>query len=135
MREKLTVTIRSRVAMALRAARLRGSKVSERGALRFLGGTIYQLADHLQSQFRDGMAWNNFGRGGWHVDHVFPIARADLSDHAQLRAVFNWRNCRPEWESDNYRKNSRVTAAARLLFDSLVAEFRAAQHAAGASNP
>lgn len=124
LKEKLITTIRSRVATALRAARIRGRKVSERGALRFLGGTIHQLADHLQSQFRDGMAWENFGRGGWHIDHVFPVARADLTDPAELRAVFNWRNCRPEWESDNYHKNARVTPAARRLFDSLVAEFR-----------
>ncbi len=92
--------------------------------MRLVGCTLADLVVHLESQFDEGMSWHNFGRGGWHVDHIYPVGRADLTDDAQLRAAFNWRNCRPAWESDNLRKQAKVTAATKRHFEELVAIFR-----------
>jgi hypothetical protein len=119
--------MRSRVATALRDAKLKGRKITVRGALRFVGCSIVELADYLELQFVEGMSWQNFGRGGWNVDHIFPVGRADMSDIAQVQAVFHWRNCQPLWESDNIRKRDRVTAEARALFDTLVEGYRSSE--------
>jgi hypothetical protein len=70
------------------------------------------------------MAWSNYGRKGWHVDHIFPLAMANLEDPAELRAAINWRNCRPMWGVENLEKKATVSSDARLLFDSLVSRFR-----------
>jgi hypothetical protein len=124
-RVKLISIVRSRVANALKVVRDRGRVPASRGAWRFVGCTLGELVAHLESQFAEGMSWSNFGRGGWHVDHMFPVAKADLTDNAQLLAAFNWRNCRPAWETENLRKSARVSAAARRHFEGLVATFRA----------
>jgi hypothetical protein len=123
-RNKLIATIRSRVATAIYAAKKQGRKINERGAMRYVGCSVEHLIDHLESLFVDGMTWETFGRGGWHIDHVFPVGRADLSDPVELRAVFHWRNCRPMWERDNYAKWSKVLPHARALFEELKRQIR-----------
>jgi hypothetical protein len=110
----------------LRKVRKRGKASVSRGSMRFVGCSIADLVAHLESQFTSGMSWSNFGRGGWHVDHIFPVSKADLTDQAQLLAAFNWRNCRPAWEGDNLRKHARVTAETERHFKQLVATFREA---------
>jgi hypothetical protein len=123
-RTKLIATVRSRVATAIYAAKKQGRKIVERGAMRYVGCSVEHLIDHLESLFVDRMTWRNFGRGGWHIDHVFPIGRADLSDPVELRAAFHWKNCRPMWEEDNYAKWSKVLPHARALFEELKREIR-----------
>jgi hypothetical protein len=121
---KLISLVRSRVATALKVVRNSGRVPASRGTWRLVGCTLADLVVHLESQFEQGMSWANFGRGGWHVDHIYPVGKADLTDNAQLQAAFNWQNCRPAWESDNLRKHARVTAAAKRHFDELVTFFR-----------
>lgn len=123
-RVKLISLVRSRVATALKVVRNSGRVPASRGTWRLVGCTLADLVVHLESQFEQGMSWANFGRGGWHVDHIYPVGKADLTDNAQLQAAFNWQNCRPAWESDNLRKHARVTAAAKRHFDELVTFFR-----------
>jgi hypothetical protein len=121
---KLVTVLRSRMADAITAAMVKGRKIRERGAMRFVGCAVLDLAAHLESQFLDGMTWQNYGRTGWHVDHIFPVGKADLADPAHLRAAFNWRNCRPMWGGENLKKSDRVSREARAMFDQLVEHFR-----------
>jgi hypothetical protein len=116
---KLVVTVRSRVATALRASRLKGKRVTARGALRYLGCSFEDFARHIESQFTDGMSWENFGKSGWHVDHIYPLGHADLTDPVELLAAFNWRNCRPLWEAENMIKGDTITTEAAALFAEL----------------
>jgi hypothetical protein len=120
---KLVVNVRSRVATALRASRLKGQRVTARGALRYLGCPFDDFARHIESQFTDGMSWENFGKDGWHVDHIYPLGRADLTDPVELLAAFNWRNCRPLWEAENMIKSDTITAEAAALFAELKEAF------------
>src|SRR5882672_6840732 len=39
-----------------------------------LGYTKVELYAHLEAQFREGMSWLNYGKGGWEVDHIRPVA-------------------------------------------------------------
>jgi len=69
------------------------------------------------------MSWENFGKDGWHVDHIYPLGRADLTDPVELLAAFNWRNCRPLWEAENMIKSDTITAEAAALFAELKEAF------------
>ena len=114
--------IRSRIATAIRDATTRGQRVTLRGAMRLVGCPVNQLIAHIEAQFSEGMSWQNFGQRGWHIDHIFPIGRADLTDSIELRAVFNWQNCRPLWGEENLAKNDRVSLEARGLFERIKRE-------------
>ena len=82
-----------------------GSKASRTHDM--IGCTVAELSQHLRIQFTDGMTWDNYGRNGWHVDHVRPCASFDLTDPEQQRQCFHYTNLQPLWAGDNIRKGSK----------------------------
>jgi len=113
---KIAINLRTRLNLAIR----RGNKAGS--AVRDLGCTIDQLRMHIASQFTGCMSWETWGTS-FEIDHIFPLAAANLEDRAEFLAVNNWRNLQPLTPAANNAKNNKVTAKARHLFDALVAEF------------
>lgn len=74
---------------------------------RLIGCTVEELRHHLEAQFADGMSWDNYGRNGWHVDHIRPCASFDLTDPEQQRQCFHYTNLQPLWAADNIRKGDK----------------------------
>jgi len=87
-----------------------------------LGCSAAHACRHLESQFAEGMTWDNYGTA-WEVDHIFPIAKADLHDPAEFLAVCNWRNLQPLTPEENREKSDKVTPEARRLFEELCKQF------------
>ena len=54
------------------------------------------------------MTWKNYGRNGWHIDHILPCSSFDLTDPEQRRKCFHYTNLQPLWEIDNIRKSDKV---------------------------
>lgn len=76
--------------------------------LRLVGCSAEQLREWLESKFLPGMTWENRGRHGWHIDHIVPLAKFDLSDPEQQAAAFHYTNLQPLWAKDNHRKSNKV---------------------------
>ena len=72
-----------------------------------IGCTVTELRQHLETQFIDGMTWQNYGKHGWHVDHIRPCASFDLKDPEQQRQCFHYTNLQPLWAVDNIRKGAK----------------------------
>lgn len=72
----------------------------------FLGCTFEELKEHLESQFTEGMSWDNYGE--WHIDHIIPCAFFDLTKPSHQKVCFNWQNLQPLWESDNCSKRQSI---------------------------
>lgn len=87
-----------------RACQQHGTKKAHKTET-LIGCTREFLMQHIQSQFKPGMAWNN--RGLWHIDHIGPCASFDLTDPAQQRECFHYTNLQPLWASDNIRKSDK----------------------------
>ena len=77
-------------------------------SMELLGCTIQELREHLESQFTEGMTWDNMGRGGWHIDHIIPCAFFDLTKPSHQKVCFNWQNLQPLWEKDNCAKGDKI---------------------------
>lgn len=90
---------------ALRRQASKNTKLD--GATTLIGCTLDYLREHLESQFTEGMTWDNHGKNGWHIDHKKPCASFDMSDPAQQRECFHWKNLQPLWAFDNYKKGSK----------------------------
>lgn len=100
---KLRMNLRHRIWSALQA-----NEASKSGGIQELVGcSAADLAAHLEAQFTDGMSWDNYGKHGWHVDHIRPCASFDLTDPEQQRQCFHYTNLQPLWEADNIRKGAR----------------------------
>ena len=94
---------RSRISITIKNA------IKSDKTMNLVGCTPNELRDHLESQFKDGMTFDNYGRGGWHIDHMKPCASFDLSDPEQQRECFHYTNLQPLWEKENLIKGSKIT--------------------------
>ena len=99
---KLAHNLRCRTRLALMGQ----NKASTTESL--LGCTFEHARYHLESQFTDGMSWDNWSMHGWHVDHIIPCASFDLTDPEQQRQCFHYTNLQPLWARDNLRKSDKL---------------------------
>lgn len=84
--------------------------ISKQGhtTIELIGCSINTFKNHIESLFTDGMSWENYGRNGWHIDHILPCASFDLTDLEQRKKCFHYTNLQPLWEIDNIRKSDKV---------------------------
>ena len=94
---------------------LRRSNAKKCGGLNETAGCdLATLVRHIESQFLDGMSWQN--RREWHVDHIVPLSAFDLTDPEQQKVAFHFSNLRPLWARDNLRKQASIPTGQRQLF-------------------
>ena len=72
-----------------------------------VGYTIDDLRLHLESQFTNGMTWENYGE--WHIDHIRPISDFNFTtpDDPEFKVCWSLWNLQPLWASDNIRKHNK----------------------------
>ena len=99
---KVEILIRHRIWEALKKqGHTKNQKLRE-----LLGTDIQGFRDHLESLFRSGMSWSNYGQ--WHVDHIIPCSLFDLSLEENQRKCFHFSNCQPLWAAENIGKGNRI---------------------------
>ena len=92
---------RSRTYLALKKGFYKSNKT-----INFLGCSPTFLKTYIESQFKDGMSWGNYGQ--WHIDHIKPCASFDLSKPEEQRKCFHYTNLQPLWAKDNLSKGDKV---------------------------
>ena len=75
--------------------------------MELIGCSIPKMRKHLEKKFKKGMTWQNHGRYGWHIDHIRPLEKFDLSDPKQQLIAFNYKNCQPLWWRENLEKANK----------------------------
>lgn len=70
-----------------------------------IGCSAEFLKSYLESKFKVGMSWNNYGRDGWHIDHIIPCCSFDLSKSEEQSKCFHYTNLQPLWAEENLQKN------------------------------
>lgn len=75
--------------------------------IKLIGCSKQQLKSHLESKFKNNMNWNNYGRGGWVIDHILPCSSFDLSQELEQRRCFHYTNLQPLWEYENNLKRDK----------------------------
>ena len=95
-------SLRTRISVIIRKDRKGGSAVKD------LGCSIEHLKKHLESQFTEGMSWDNYGLKGWHIDHIIPLAYFDLTKEEDFKNACHYTNLQPLWAVDNIRKGVKI---------------------------
>lgn len=93
---RLRVILRNRLLQSIKTNAKAGSAVED------LGCSISEFKTHLESKFEPGMSWENLGE--WHIDHIKPLAKFDLTNREQFLEATNYKNLQPLWKTDNLRK-------------------------------
>lgn len=75
-----------------------------------VGYTVDQLQRHLEKQFKTGMDWENYGKYGWHIDHIIPIAAFNFNnaDDLDFKRCWDLKNLQPLWAHENLTKSDKV---------------------------
>jgi hypothetical protein len=115
----ISVKLRNRIHCALAIVDAKKAASS----IELIGCTVAELRQHLEAQFVDGMNWDNYGRDGWHVDHIRPCASFDLADPDQQRQCFHYSNLQPLWAADNIRKGARWQNARVICYPKHAQQF------------
>jgi DNA-directed RNA polymerase subunit F len=71
-----------------------------------LGYTVEDLKERLEQTFTSEMSWGNYGRGGWHIDHIKPLALFDMSQEEDFIKAWSLSNLQALGESENCSKGS-----------------------------
>ena len=82
-------------------------RIKSKKTLDLLGCSIEFFRNHLEKQFTEGMTWENYGKGGWVIDHIKPCCSFDLSKLEELKECEHYTNKQPLWEIDNLKKSGK----------------------------
>ena len=91
--------------------RARIGKAVERksdSTLNLIGCSIEELKIHLEKQFKEGMNWQNHTKDGWHIDHIIPCCKFDLTKEEEQKKCFHYTNLQPLWAKENLQKNKNI---------------------------
>lgn len=69
-----------------------------------IGCSVEFLREHIEKQFRDGMAWDK--PNSFHIDHIRPVSSFNLLDPEQLKQAFHWTNLQPLTPEENMKKGA-----------------------------
>jgi hypothetical protein len=69
-----------------------------------LGCSYKELIAHLESKFKTGMTWENYGE--WHIDHIIPISSGKTIE--EINSLSKYTNLQPLWAEDNIRKGASI---------------------------
>lgn len=75
-----------------------------------VGYGLSALMAHLEKGFQPGMAWENYGKNGWHIDHIIPLSVFNFTDpsHFDFKRCWSLNNLRPLWGKENISKSDRI---------------------------
>lgn len=97
----LRVRLRRRLATAIK----RGMAKKYGSAIELIGCDVSHLIAHIESKFLPGMNWSN--RSEWHIDHIKPCAKFNLTNSDHQKECFHWSNLQPLWAKDNRLKGAK----------------------------
>ena len=77
----------------------------EMSSFEIIGCSKDDLRKHLESKFKDGMTWKNYGKH-WHIDHIVPLISS--KSVKQIKRLCHWTNLQPLTAFENISKGSKL---------------------------
>ena len=101
IRQRLNESMSSMIYIALKENK-NGHKWED-----LVGYSVEDLMAHLESQFKDGMSWDN--KGEWHIDHILPRSQFHFQsyDDTGFKECWGLQNLQPLWATDNLTKYTK----------------------------
>lgn len=100
---RILTNIRTRIAKILSCQRTGKTESTKE----LLGCDGDFLKEWIKSQFDKNMSWDNYG-SYWHIDHILPCSKFDLSNSEEREICFHYTNMRPLEKEENNRKKAKI---------------------------
>lgn len=104
---RLAILLRTRTGQAmLSISPRRKFKNPHETIFSLLGAEIPEIRRYLEGLFKEGMSWDNYGRGvgKWEIDHIRPLSSFKLVDEEERKMACHYKNLQPLWGIDNRKK-------------------------------
>jgi len=75
-------------------------------SLEYLGCSIAEFKAHIESQWQEGMTWENHSKDGWHIDHIKPLDWFIKNSDDPWQAN-HYLNLQPLWAEENHSKHNK----------------------------
>lgn len=106
-KEKTNPDFKLKKILRNRFSKLIKGKAKQQSILKYVGCSVEELKNHLESQFKDSMSWENHGKV-WHVDHIIPLCNFDHGNEIEIYKAWNYNNLQPLFVKDNLLKGSKT---------------------------
>lgn len=70
-----------------------------------LGCNLSEYKVYIENKFTEGMSWNNYTFENWHIDHIIPCCKFDLTKQEEILKCFHYTNTQPLTKQENLSKN------------------------------
>lgn len=80
----------------------------------YIGITLEEFKIYIENKFTKEMTWENYGKTGWHIDHIIPLKSFEFHKYSgdELELIiykaWNYKNLQPLWAKDNMSKGSKI---------------------------
>lgn len=110
---KLEVRLRSRIYTAFTVQ----NKSKNDRTWKYINCSPTFFQEWINFQLYDGMTIENYGKV-WHIDHVVPCSKFDLSKKEDIEKCFCWKNLRPLLAKKNRNKYDKINTR-EIMFQEL----------------
>jgi len=111
---KTQIILRTRMRQLINSGKMKKHKTSITEFAKFVVGlTQKEFLDYIEAQFYPHpitgkkMTWKNQGHRGWHLDHIKPVSKFDLTKWEEQLKCFHYSNIQPLWAEDNLKKSDK----------------------------
>lgn len=101
-KHRVADNFRRRVNRAMR----RGAYSKSWESQQLTGCSWDELKIYIERQFTGGMTWENYG-DTWHIDHIIPCSKFNLTRRGEQQMCFHYSNLRPLCAKQNRSENAR----------------------------
>lgn len=110
---KMKLDVNYRVKLALRSrlhSILKTKAINKivKNSFDLIGCTSNYLKLYLEQQFKPGMTWENYGVNGWHIDHIIPLSKFNLTTLEEQKKACHYTNLQPLWAFENLSKGAKI---------------------------
>lgn len=99
---KLKVNVRSRVKQFLKQQ----GHTKKNTTFNIIGCSPQFLKEYIEKQFTERMCWDNYGKFGWHIDHITPLSSA--KNEEEVYKLSHYTNLQPLWWEENLSKGTKI---------------------------
>ena len=110
-RKKIDINYKLRALLSNRMYKALFGLIKKCGStIEILGCTIEEFKLYLESKFKPGMNWENYGSGAgkWNIDHIKPCSAFNFTDEKQQKECFHFSNTQPLWWEENNSKLDKL---------------------------